>query len=108
MTYAITLIKGETAKREQTLSLLMDLKEQKDLLGNGVYIKEIFISFGWPDFVLLLRGNNVELLKDSIVKIRDLVYNGEPNDNLETSTIICMTLDEIEDAKAIAKRLGKK
>jgi len=112
MTYAITLIKGETGKREQTLKYLTDLKDdlerQKTLLGEGVCIKECYISFGWPDFVLLVNGNNVELLKSTIVKLRDLASNDPLRDNLETSTIICMTKDEIDAATGITRDLIEK
>ena len=52
MTYAITLVKCEISKRNEALELLTNLKKQKDPFGNKVRIKEFYISFGWPDFVL--------------------------------------------------------
>jgi len=105
MTYAMTLVKGETGKREDTLEYLLKLKDQVDPFGNTVKIDRCLISFGWPDFVLLLRGENVELLKGAIIELRDLVLKKFEN-NLETSTIICMDQDEILKAKDIVKKIG--
>ncbi len=98
MTYAITLVKCEISKRNEALELLTNLKKQKDPFGNKVRIKEFYISFGWPDFVLLLRGNNIELLKDSIVLIRRKYFDITKK-NLETSTLICTTTTDIKKAK---------
>lgn len=96
MTDAITLIKGKIGLRDETLRFLTEL--QKRGLSNKVTIQKCYVSFGWPDFILLLNGKNVELIKNAIIEIRDLV-NEETGDNLETSTIICTTQKEIEDEK---------
>jgi hypothetical protein len=98
MTYAITLIKGESGNREGTFNCLTKMKRQKDPFENTVRIKECFISFGWPDFILLMKGDNVELLKDAIIKLRKKVYE-EIGDRLETSTIVCSTKKEVETAE---------
>jgi hypothetical protein len=94
MTFALTLIKGKSTEREHSISLLTQLSKDRTFAEeNGVTIENVFISFGWPDMILLLKGNNVELIKNSIVVIRDmLAKNG---DEVDTSTIICTTQDEI-------------
>lgn len=95
MTYSLTLIKGETGKRKDSIALLTKLKKDNKFQQQyGVEIKELLISFGWPDIVLLLKGDNVELLKNAIVVIREkALKNG---DNLTTSSMICTTEDEID------------
>ena len=65
---------------------------------NRIQIKEVFISFGWPDLILLIKSNNVELIKSSIIELRDLVAKSH-DDNIETSTIICTTIDDLDVIK---------
>lgn len=94
MTYAIALIKGSPHERDTTHALFVDLqKSLKFYKETGVKIKDVFISFGWPDFVLLLEGENVELLKQAIVTIRSKAKKN--GDKIETSTLICVKQDEI-------------
>jgi hypothetical protein len=98
MTYALTLVKGKPGKREETRSFLQKLLSTDDFhRKQGVRIEKVFISFGWPDFVVLMSGNNVELIKHAIVVIREeLEKNG---DSVDTSTIICTTQESIEEKK---------
>jgi hypothetical protein len=99
MTYAVVMIRGSSEKREDTLKFLNKLKTEKDFKKKtGASIKEVLISFGWPDFVLLMYANNVELLKEAIVNLRNILYK-KVRDAIETSTIICSTLEDIEEAK---------
>lgn len=114
MTYAIVMIKGESKRREDTLKFLSNLKNNKKKANElekktGTKIGEILISFGWPDFILLLRGSNVELLKETIVYLKNLIQD-EVEDTVETSTIVCATPEEIEKAKKdlIKKRFLRK
>lgn len=94
MTYAITLVKGNPKERGTTHLILESLaKDPAFKKKTGVEIQEVFISFGWPDFVLLLQGDNVELLKNGIIALRDEV--AKKGDEIETSTIICTKQDEI-------------
>lgn len=104
MTYGLILVKGISNKREKTLQVLEGLTtDQSYSKLTGTKIKNVFVSFGWPDIVLVIQGNNIELIKNSIIRIRDLV--GKHGDNLETSTIICTTLDEIkEKERALSKK----
>lgn len=103
LTYALTLIKGKTGKREQSISLLNSLKKDPNFTkDNGVEIKELFISFGWPDIILLLKSENVELIKRLIVILREKAAT--IGDDLTTSSIICTTQDEM-DSKL--KKWGK-
>jgi len=95
LTYALTLIKGKTGKREHTISLFNSLKKDPNFAkDNGVEIKELFISFGWPDIILLLKSENVELIKRSIVTLRDKA--AMIGDDLTTSSIICTTQEEMD------------
>ena len=95
MTYALILAKGISKKRDLTLSKLIKLKDDKTFFSNTkTKIEQVFVSFGWPDIIILLKADNVELLKNSIIKLRAIV--SKHGDNLETSTIICTTLAELE------------
>lgn len=99
MTYALILVKGKSHLRDKTLKLLSDLKDNELFeKNNNVDIVEVFISFGWPDIILLIKGKNVEVIKLAIVRIRDRVFRNH-KDTVETSTIICTTLKEIEKVK---------
>jgi hypothetical protein len=107
MTYALSLVKGIPKEREKTLALLLKLKEdtlsrEQFRTKTGTSLEEVYISFGWPDFILLMKSANIELLKTAIVELRELVDNN--GDNIETSTIICTTQRELEDKK---KEWGK-
>jgi hypothetical protein len=98
MTYALVLVKGKAVQREDSLSFLEELsKDTKFSEETHVKIERIFISFGWPDFVLLLKSENVELIKHAIVVIRDLLAKN--GDTIETSTLVCATQEEIEEKR---------
>jgi hypothetical protein len=96
MTYAITLVKCATGEREHVLKILLELKKGEFYKGK-VSIDKCYISFGWPDFILVFRGENVELIKATIVDIRAIILKGERS-HLETSTIICTTQEDINTA----------
>lgn len=98
MTYGLVLVKGKSARREGTLSFLEKLaKDSEFTRTHGVKIEKLFISFGWPDFVLLMNGENVELIKHGIVVIRELLEKN--GDSVDTSTIICTTQSSIAEKK---------
>jgi hypothetical protein len=108
MTYALTLVKGISSKREETLNQLNQLKNSPDFKRKtGIDIREVFISFGWPDIILLMKGNNVELLKSAIVELRSYLENNH-TDIIETSTIICTTTEEIIKKKKSRKKNQEK
>jgi len=98
MTYAITLVKCATGEREHVLKILLELKK-RDFYKGKVSIDKCYISFGWPDFVLVFRGENVELIKATIVDMRAMILKSEES-HLETSTIICTTQEDIDKAMA--------
>ena len=99
MTYAIAMMKGIPVYRDKSLKYLSNLEKSKDFcMETGTLLENVFISFGWPDFIILLQSENVELIKEAIVKLRDDIKE-EVGDNIETSTIICSTLEEIEKRK---------
>ena len=93
MTYALILIKGKTGKRETTLSSLIEMQKAKTNLA-GVRIEKVFLTFGWPDFLILMRSENIERIRYAIKVIRDKI--AEHGDFIETSTIICSTPEEME------------
>jgi len=106
MTYAFILIKGIPDRREKTLAMLTKLTKNSSFSKRtGTVIEQVFVSFGWPDLIVLLSGNNVELLKNSIIEIRSLA--SRHHDNLETSTIICTTEPELRKNRSVSKKLGK-
>jgi hypothetical protein len=91
-------VKGEPGKREETLSFLQKVSNKRELQRkHGVNIEQIFISFGWPDFIIMMSGKNVELLKNAIVILRDMLEKN--GDSINTSTIICTTQESIEEKK---------
>ena len=95
MTYGLILVKGVPQRREITRALLEGLAGNDDFRrSTGVEIEKVLISFGWPDFILLMKSDNVELIKHAIVTIRDRA--AASGDNVETSTIICVTQEEID------------
>lgn len=99
MTYAIAMMKGIPSYREKSLNYLSNLERNEEFHGEtGTSLENVFVSFGWPDFIILLKSENVELIKEAIVKLRDDIKE-EIDDNIETSTIICSTLEEIEKRK---------
>lgn len=96
MTYAICMIKGLPEKRERTREFLEKTSKTDSLKSIGVSVPSVFVSFGWPDFVVILEAENVELIKEAIVRLReDLQKNEEIEDTISTSTIICTTQEEI-------------
>jgi hypothetical protein len=95
MTYALTLIKGKSTCREDSLSLLRELSKGDTFAkGNHVTIEQVYVSFGLPDFVVVLKSENVELIKHAIVVIRKAL--AEKGDDVDTSTIVCATPEELE------------
>ena len=98
MTYALTLVKGKTQKRDLTLEALIDMKKGTNLhKESGAWIENVFLSFGWPDFVLVLKAKNIEQIRRAIGIIRTKVATHE--DYIETSTIICSTPEEIKEKR---------
>lgn len=106
MTYGLILIKGSSEKRRDTRLLLQELSKANDFeRSTGVKIEKVLISFGWPDFILLVKAENVELIKHAIVTIRGLAT--KKGDTIETSTVICVTQQELDKKrKDWANRYG--
>lgn len=96
MTYAIILVKGRPKYRETSNQFFQSIQNDPEFFKRtGVKIVEIFISFGLPDFVLILQGSNVELLKGAIIALKnEAIKNG---DELETTTIICSKQEELKE-----------
>jgi len=95
MTYGLILIKGKSEKRAVTLDRLQKMKSSefsKTSLA-GVQIERIFLSFGWSDFLILMRGKNIEQIRYAINVIRQEI--AKHGDFIETSTIVCSTPEEM-------------
>lgn len=98
MTYALILVKGKTEKRIPTLKFLDKISKGNDFKEEtGTSIERILLSFGWPDFILMLKSENIEQLRNAIGTLRnELASHG---DYVETSTIICSSLSEMREKK---------
>lgn len=95
MTYALILIKGNSGLRNETSKILHELPNNSDFeRATGVKVEKVLISFGWPDFILLVKSENVEMIKHAIVYLRERACG--KGDNVETSTIICVTQEEMD------------
>jgi hypothetical protein len=95
MTYALTLVKGKAEKRDLTLSKFISIRKSDELeKKSGARIEKVFSSFGWPDFVLLIKAKNIEQIRYAINIIRKEV--AKHGDYIETSSIICSTPDEMK------------
>lgn len=99
MTYGLILIKGKSGKREATLSSLQKMKKSKYSKTHlaGVQIEKVFLSFGWPDFLILMRGKNIEQIRYAINVIRQEI--AKHGDFIETSTIVCSTPEEMKEKR---------
>ncbi|MBU7048045.1 MAG: hypothetical protein HXS54_16545 [Theionarchaea archaeon] len=99
MTYGIVLLKGRPEKRDDTETLLSNLKDDKEFCQKyDVAIEEVFKCFGWPDFVVIFRTINIERMMQALVDIRRRAHESH-EDLLETTTLVCTTRDESESKK---------
>jgi uncharacterized protein with GYD domain len=99
MTYGIVLLKGRPERRNDTESLLSNLKDDKEFCQEyDVRIEEVFKCFGWPDFVVIFRTKNIERMMQALVEVRSRAYESH-EDLLETTTLVCTTMDESESKK---------
>lgn len=97
MTYGLILVKSKTGKKDLTLTTLADMMK-KDLRAHpDTRIEKVFLSFGWPDFVLLIKAKNIEQIRYMISNIREKLAS--QGDYIETSTIICSTPDEMKEKR---------
>jgi hypothetical protein len=94
MTFGIVLLKGKPEKREKTESLLYELKKDDKFCQKfDVTIEWVFKCFGWPDFVLIFRTENIERMMQAIVEVRNRASSNH-EDLLDTTTLVCTTKDE--------------
>lgn len=98
MTYGLVLVKGKSEKIDSTLKALQELAEKKDIKDEtGAQLVNVFLSFGWPDFVLVLKARNIEQIRYAIGAIRKRLE--DHGDYVETSTIICSTPKELKEKR---------
>lgn len=95
MLYGIVLIKGLVGEMEHTHEFLRDMMKQKTLAGKKVEIREVLLSMGWPDMILLLRTEKTDYIQEAISYIKKKLRDRkEHTDLIETSTIICIAEEE--------------
>ena len=98
MPIGFVLIKGDPAKRDPTYDLLKALlyaeDRRKELKRLGTVAENVFITFGWTDFSIILRSINVEAMKKAIIKIQEIIR--ETDSTVDTSTIVAITPLEAE------------
>lgn len=95
MLYGIVLIKGLVGEMEYTHDFLRDMMEKKILEEKNVEMREVLLSMGWPDIVILLRAEKTEYIQEAISYIKKMLKEREEHaDLIETSTIICITEEE--------------
>jgi hypothetical protein len=92
--YAVTFIKIESASHDLVSSSLSEVSKNIKLNELHVEIQLVLLSVGYPDFILILRGPNIELLKKALLFIRnELGKKGVKG--VETSTVVGLTIEEM-------------
>ena len=95
MPIGFVLLKGDPAKRDSTYDLLKDLlyKEdrRKELKLLDTVAENVFITFGWTDFSVILRSINVEAMKRAIIKIQEIIR--ETDSTVDTSIVAITPLE---------------
>jgi len=75
-------------------SVLYELQEDTSFQEEqGFVIEKVMLSFGWPDFILFVHSNNVELIQNCIIALQSKIE--EIDDCISTSTIIGTTHNEL-------------
>jgi len=96
MTYALIMIKGLPQTRLALKDYLNELqKDDKFQKKNGFEIQNVLLSFGWPDYIILVHSSNVELIQNCIISLQSKIE--EIDDCISTSTIVCTTHEELEN-----------
>lgn len=102
MTVGIVLIKGLPGRFEHTHEFLIEMKEKKALeKEKNVRIKEVYLSMGWPDIILLLEGGQILDIHEAIAYIKNQLKERkkEYRDLIDTSTIVCIEREKREKIK---------
>jgi len=89
----LSKLEGRTAESEQFA------KE------TGCKVDQVFISFGWPDFIVLVKSENIEKAKNAIVYLRNLLSR-KAGDNCETSSIVCVKKRDIDEMASKLRMLA--
>lgn len=94
MTVGIVIVKGLPGKYEYTHEFLEEMKKKKTLENEKrVTIRDVFLSMGWPDIILLLEAEQVLDIHEAITYIKNELRNRkeeEYRDLIDTSTIVCI------------------
>jgi len=97
MPYALTLIRVKKETREIAFSCLQNLTMDSSL--KGVKIIQVLLSLGWPDFIIMLKAPDVQLLQQAVLQIRKNL--AEKGTEIDTTTLIALSIEEIEKQKEI-------
>lgn len=97
MPKGFVMIKAQSKHRDDILDYLNALIDNKQFTENsGGIITNVVLTFGWPDFLVTIYSTNVELIKNSIVVLRSIIEDLIEGVQLETSTIVGVSSDEIK------------
>lgn len=101
MTVGIVLMKGLPGQYEHTYEFLMEMKKKRTLKKEkNVRIREVFLSMGWPDIVLLLEGEQILDIHEAITYIKNQLKSRKKyRDLVDTSTIVCIEREKREEIK---------
>jgi len=89
------MIRTASGKREKVLDILRQFRlYPRFTMSQGTVITSVTPVFGWPDFIMILRANNLELMKSTIVNLRILLESR--GHKIQTSTIVGTSEEEIE------------
>ncbi|MGA2522515.1 MAG: hypothetical protein ABSF65_00010 [Candidatus Bathyarchaeia archaeon] len=103
MPYAVTYLRIGSSSSELASESLEKFSESAELKNLHVEIEKILLSFGYPDFIIIIKGPNLELLKNGLLLIRDYL-NKRGIKEVETSTIVGLTIEEMRIKTQAAER----
>ena len=82
-------LRGSADKRKETKDILKGLIGNKQFFDKtGVIIDDVLATFGWSDFNVRVYAVNAEVIKLSVVILRNMLSNVGGDKFLETSTVI--------------------
>jgi len=100
MPVGYVMIKGQAKYREDILRYLQSLINNREFTRkSGGIVRDVVATFGWPDFIVAIYSTNIELIKNAIVLIRDMMESLIENVQIETSTIVGVSSYEVEEKR---------
>jgi hypothetical protein len=90
------MIKAQSKRHDDILDYLHALITNKQFTEkSGGIVTNVVLTFGWPDFLVTIYSTNVELIKNSIIVLRTMLEDLLKDVQIETSTIVGVSSDEI-------------